>query len=427
VSSEFDDHLTILLVSTDHALAELCRGILRHLGAGTVTLVVADEPSGTEADVVLYDVAGSSDVVRFNHVIRHHDILLIDRDCLWILDDSHFKNLPFLVLKPITERSVRFALEQAIDRGRIPEGDSRTLLQLTLEAVLKVQQYDQDRTNFLARGIHDFRAPLTAIKGYCGLLIDQQLGDVPPQQVEILRRMQHSINRLSRMADGMLQLSVRDRRPTKLEFREADLSACIDQASSELGPSLREKHIELVTDMQQAPDVLTFDPSRIEQVVVNLLDNACKFTPRNGSIGIRGYPFFWERRHPGTSGSSVMERRHVSFQTPNAYRVDIRDSGPPIPIQQLSNIFEEYTSLLGGGDRSGVGLGLAICKLIISQHNGHIWAATDHDQTVFSFVLPSHPQRDRDGGNDRHVGTMKSANSGAVRGQAEQSCEFGKG
>ena len=399
MSSELGDHLTILLVSRDHALAELCRGILRHLGGGTVTLVMADEPSGTEADLVLYDVTGSSDVVRFNHVIRHHDILLIDRDCLWILDDSHFKNLPFLVLKPTTERSVRFALEQAIDRGRIPESDSRTLLQLTLQAVLKVQQYDQDRTNFLARGIHDFRAPLTAIKGYCGLLIDQQLGDVAPQQVEILRRMQHSINRLSRMADGMLQLSVRDRRPTKLEFQEADLSACIDQASSELGSSLREKHIELVTNMQPAPAVLTFDPSRIEQVIVNLLDNACKFTPRNGSIGIRGYPFFWERRRAGNSGTGVTERRHVSFQTPNAYRVDIRDSGPLIPIQQLSNIFEEYTSLLGGGDRSGVGLGLAICKLIISQHSGYIWAATDQDQTVFSFVLPSHPSGGRERSN----------------------------
>jgi signal transduction histidine kinase len=399
VSSELDRHLTIRVVSSDHALSELCRGILRHLGSGTLSLLVGDELSATKADIVIYDVTGSSDVVRLNSVIRHHDVLVIGRDCLWILDDSHFKNLPFLVLKPLTERSVRFALEQAIDRGRMPESDSRSLLQVTLEAVLKVQQYDQDRTNFLARGIHDFRAPLTALKGYCGLLIDKQLGDVPAHQLEILHRMQNSINRLSRMADGMLQLSVRDRRPSKLEFQEADLPACIDHAASELGASLREKQIELVTDMQPVPETLRFDPCRIEQVVVNLLDNACKFTPRNGSIGIRGYPFFWERRGPGTSAPGVMERRHLAFQTPNAYRVDIRDSGPPIPIHQLSNIFEEYTSLVGGGDRSGVGLGLAICKLIISQHNGHIWAASDQGDTVFSFVLPSHAPSGGDGSN----------------------------
>ena len=76
------------------------------------------------------------------------------------------------------------------------------------------------------------------------------------------------------------------------------------------------------------------------------------------------------------------------MNTPNAFRVDICDSGPGIPQPQLDRIFEEYTSYSGGQDRSGGGLGLAICKLILSQHQGHVWAENTPGGAVFSFVLP---------------------------------------
>jgi signal transduction histidine kinase len=68
--------------------------------------------------------------------------------------------------------------------------------------------------------------------------------------------------------------------------------------------------------------------------------------------------------------------------------VDIRDSGPGIPAEHLDRIFEEYTSYSGGQDRSGGGLGLAICRLILSRHGGRIWAESSSEGAVFSFVLP---------------------------------------
>jgi signal transduction histidine kinase len=71
-----------------------------------------------------------------------------------------------------------------------------------------LQEYDQDRTNFLARAVHDFRAPLTATSGYCGLLLSEALGPLTDDQKEVLRRMQHSTKRLSRMASAMFELSV---------------------------------------------------------------------------------------------------------------------------------------------------------------------------------------------------------------------------
>src|SRR5205823_4696550 len=128
---------------------------------------------------------------------------------------------------------------------------------------------------------------------------------------------------------------------------------------------------------------------KIEQVLINLLDNACKFTPRLGRIQIKGYDYFSDRRVSGRSRmGSDAEPRSVQDHAPNCYRVDICDSGPGILEPHLSKIFEEYTSYGGGADRSGGGLGLAICRMIIQQHQGNIWAENRPGGAAFSFVLP---------------------------------------
>jgi K+-sensing histidine kinase KdpD len=82
------------------------------------------------------------------------------------------------------------------------------------------------------------------------------------------------------------------------------------------------------------------------------------------------------------------DRRASALHEPNSYRVDICDAGAPIPEDRLGRIFEEYTSYAGGRDRSGGGLGLAICRMIIAQHDGRIWAENTDSGPMFSFVLP---------------------------------------
>ena len=112
-----------------------------------------------------------------------------------------------------------------------------------------------------------------------------------------------------------------------------------------------------------------FEPARIEETLINLLDNACKFTPRSGSIEIKGYPFFWDRRiTPGAAFGASLDRRIQQVSAPNSFRIDIHDSGPGIPTAHTDKIFEEYTSYSGGQDRSGAGLGLAICRMILNEH-----------------------------------------------------------
>jgi signal transduction histidine kinase len=163
----------------------------------------------------------------------------------------------------------------------------------------------------------------------------------------------------------------------------------VEHTLNEIIPIAEEKRISIDLDMTASSEALSFEPIRLEQVVMNLLDNACKFTPRSGRIQVKGYPYFWERRLSGNTGPSYpVERRTSETSAPNSYRVDISDSGPGIAPAHLSRIFEEYTSYGGGTDRSGGGLGLAICRMIINQHKGRIWAESSPLGAVFSFVLP---------------------------------------
>jgi signal transduction histidine kinase len=187
----------------------------------------------------------------------------------------------------------------------------------------------------------------------------------------------------------MFQLSVLRDVDQGLTLEKADIRDCLDQAIHEVAPVLEDKRIAITADVEAAPNGLLFEKSQITQTLVNLLDNACRFTPRDGRIEIRGYPFFWERRAGhGVSPGQTFDRRVDQLQVFNSFRLDIRDSGPGIPAVHVDRIFDEFTSCGGGQDRSGGGLGLAICRMILQRHQGFIWAESGPSGTMFSFVLP---------------------------------------
>jgi signal transduction histidine kinase len=174
------------------------------------------------------------------------------------------------------------------------------------------------------------------------------------------------------------------------DLRPGDIRECVEQALHEVTPFADGKNISVAVDLDRELGTLYLEPGQIEQVLINLLDNACKFTPKSGSIEIRGYPYFWERRTMRSAHGLFAERRFGDSPEPNSYRIDIRDSGPRIPREHLEKIFEEYTSYAGGQDRSGGGLGLAICRMIVTAHDGRVWAENTDQGPQFSFVLPVH-------------------------------------
>lgn len=393
--------INLFVSSTDTALISTCREVLRDLEPIRDKNAADTEFQDRVAEVCLWDFAPGEQESR-PKLAPHQKVL-------YVVPAAHLDQLRSsipeaegnILLKPVTRAVLRAFLASAT---LAPGSDRDEMLQHLLHANLRLQEYDQQRTNFIARAVHDFRAPLTALSGFCGLLTSGELGSLSGVQQEVLERMQRSIHRLSYMASAMFDLSAGPRLGREPDLREADILEPIRQAVHEIGPSAREKHIEVLAErITPPPAPLHFEPSQIEQVLVNLLDNACRFAPKYGAIEVLAYPYFWERRV--LAGKIATERRRVGSRTPNAYRIDIRDNGPGVSPELIEHIFEEYTSYSGSQDRSGGGLGLAICRLIISRHQGHVWAEVNAEGSVFSFVLPLRTEDSGDGreqtGKDR--------------------------
>ena len=382
--------MNIKLVSQESGLYKLCREILTEVSGRRWTLTaVSAEAVEPDGDLYIWDfrpeILLSEQVQRTS--AKH--VFLVDREDLPNFRVEMGSASPLILLKPVTRAALATFLSLAVtsEAANSLLADRDEILQCLIQTNLKLQEYDQDRTNFLARAVHDFRAPLTALSGYCGLLLSGTLGSVAEKQREVLGRMHHSVQRLSRLAESMYQLSVGQRVKNHPNVQKGEIRVCVDQAVHEIAPFADNKEITVLVNLEPSPS-LYFESGQVEQVLVNILHNACKFTPKFGSIEIRGYPFFWERRSGATKIPAGSERRRSRIGAANSYRIDIRDSGKPIPQDRMSRIFEEYVSYGGSSDRSGGGLGLAICRMIIAQHDGCIWAENTDLGPMFSFTLP---------------------------------------
>ena len=285
-----------------------------------------------------------------------------------------------LVLKPVNRPTLEAYLDACRQQLTAPRetdvfrSDRDLLLRQLLQANLRLQEYDQERTNFLARALHDLQAPLTSIQGLCDLLLSGKAGQLSGPQLAMLERMQASRRRLERLSSGMFDLSVQGRVMRPPRKGPGDMDRCLQEALAELSSLIEEKKLKVRWHMEPPRKTLWVEQEQMDRVFVNLLENSCKFTPRGGSIQIEGYSVAW-----GTNANP---------SEPNAYRIDVADSGPGVEPDLQEAIFEQYTSYRGGTDRSGGGLGLAICKLAVTAHGGQIWSSRVESGALFSFVLP---------------------------------------
>jgi signal transduction histidine kinase len=380
--------MKIILVSRDRELEKLCRSVLDQLSVEELVLETPGSRHGA-ADLTIWDL--SSGKAPHGLADDSSDLFVVSRKALPDIQ----KLLPVctfgLLLKPVKRPVLHAFLSTALRSwGNHPEDhqarlrlDSRDqLLQALLEANVRLQECDQDRTNFLARALHDFRTPLTALQGYCDMLIRERAGPLDTYQIDLLQRMQHSIGRLSRMSRAMFDLSIHHNTEAKPSLLKTNIDNCIQNAVHQIIPIAQDKGIVLSVDLNPPDTHLYIDPGAIEQVFINLLENACKFTPRGGAVEIRG-------RVSATDGQSKSPKNLQAEQRcALVYKVEIQDSGMGILPQHLESVFEEFTSYAGARDRSGGGLGLAICKMLVTAHKGAIWAESDQGGTTISLTLP---------------------------------------
>jgi len=254
-----------------------------------------------------------------------------------------------------------------------------------LAAYLKLQEVNRQKTVFLASAAHELKTPLAVIKGYYDLLLTGSLGRLSEKQKDILEESKESCERLVRLVSMFLNYSALESGKLVLQLRENDLRDCLAEMASRWSEAFQRKGVKLETMLDPSIPTFRFDYQKVQQAAANLLDNALKHTPTQGTVTLRARPHFWERRVAEIA--PVEERRRFRLPRPNSVEVSVTDSGAGIAPEHHQEIFEDFVRV--DRNTSGMGLGLAIAKRLIQAHRGKIWVESEQSRgSTFAFLLP---------------------------------------
>ncbi len=238
---------------------------------------------------------------------------------------------------------------------------------LILQDLTQVRPLQTVRQDFISNISHELRTPLASLRAVIETLQDGALDD-PPAAQRFLGRAEAEVDTLTQMVEELLELSRIESGQVPLRLAAAPVPEIILPAVERLQPQAM--RAELRVDVQLSADLppVLADAARVQQVVLNLLHNAIKFTPPGGIITVEA---------------------GLSPQHPNALLVKVSDTGIGIPARELPRIFERFYKGDRARARGGTGLGLAIAKHIVQAHGGRIWARSREGKgSQFFFTLP---------------------------------------
>lgn len=229
----------------------------------------------------------------------------------------------------------------------------------------QLQDLDNYQKNFIANVSHDFRSPLTSIKGYAEAMQD---GTIPPEMYnKYLDIIAFETERLTKLTTNLLSLNSFERGMATLDITSFDINHIIKRTASSFEGTCIKKHVKLNLTFSEKKTFVNADESKIQQVLYNLIDNAIKFSHNDSQIRI-----------------TTLEKKEKVI-------VSVKDFGIGVPKNSVKKIWERFykTDLSRGKDRKGTGLGLSITKEIINAHNENInVTSTEGVGTEFTFTLP---------------------------------------
>ncbi len=227
----------------------------------------------------------------------------------------------------------------------------------------RLKEVDKIKTNFFAMISHELRNPITTIKEGASLLLEGTCGSTTEKQSRFLTIIAAESNRLISLVNSILDLSKMEAGMIEYHFEKRSIEPLIKQVINEIIPYAEAKRIHVKNLVNTDLPLCRMDSERILDLLRNLVGNAVKFTPEKGQVSIT---------------ANLLN---------SGLEVSVSDTGPGIPKEKLSAIFEKYES---SDQKKGTGLGLAIVKHIVTAHGGKVWAESDPGQgSRFIFVLPS--------------------------------------
>jgi two-component system phosphate regulon sensor histidine kinase PhoR len=248
---------------------------------------------------------------------------------------------------------------------RVASGERQAVL--VFHDVTEIHRLENVRREFVANVSHELKTPLTSLQGFIETLL-AGAWQKPEHTRRFLGMMEEDSRRLSRLIHDLLDLS-RIESQERPERREPiDLGQITGRVLSGLESQIVQKKLTITNTIPIGGSKALGDPGAIEQVLVNLLENAVKFTPEGGSIEVR------------------------SKAAEGAVRVEVQDNGPGIPEGSLTRVFERFYRVDPARSREmgGTGLGLSIVKHIVDQHGGSVGVTSPGVDrgSVFFFTLP---------------------------------------
>lgn len=273
-----------------------------------------------------------------------------------------------------------------------PVVDSKDSLADVQEQFERLRERYQRCTTSLASAAHDLKTPLSIISGYVGVLQGEKLGALNDRQREVLGDMASSCKRLQNFIQDFLTYSVLETGEMLLRFEMGDLNASLGEVCSLWSPRFQEKGLALYFLANEKIAQFPFDAPKVQRVISNLLDNACKFTPTGGTVWLHADPYMWDRRSTQPS-AFPNDRRQRSLSVPNAVKVSVADTGPGIGAEFHLEVFDDFFRIPKSGiETEGTGLGLAIVRRFVSAFGGKVWVESDAGSGCkFSFLIPLAP------------------------------------
>jgi len=261
----------------------------------------------------------------------------------------------------------------------------------------RLNELDELKKDFVSHVSHELKTPLTSIRETLRLLLTQIPGALTDKQKRLVELSLHSERRLTEMIRNLLDLSKVEAGAIDYEIKDHDLVALARDALAEMEILARERQIEMNTTYPKESLIVSCDAPRITQVIINLLGNAIKFSPKCGTVYLQVES---SQELPRT----LPEHWHFNLAQERCFgMVKVCDNGPGIPDNEKERIFEKFHQLRQSSKNAtqGIGLGLAISRMIVEAQRGALWVE-DNPGGGSRFILLL-PARQRKRGEGLHV------------------------
>jgi signal transduction histidine kinase len=254
------------------------------------------------------------------------------------------------------------------------------------QAYDRLKELDRLKSNFLATVSHELRTPLTSIIGYSEMLAEGIAGDMNSEQREFVQTIQEKGEQLLALIKGLLDLSKLESGTMTLRKVDMDVVPLIHDVAQTLAPTARKKQVELEFQTESGLPLLWADPERVRQVLLNLTENAIKFTGSGGRVGISARSVVMERPGGEDGGGLVL----LPHKRP-ALELRVTDTGIGIALSERERVFDAFYQIDSSSTREqgGTGLGLSIVRRLVDAHDGTVAVEDNAPQgSVFIVTIP---------------------------------------